>query len=201
MSQKAWYEDDFEKILFDEATVLKKVRELAADITKDYESIIQKGNELIIVGLLNGSYMFLSELSKVINLPMKVDTMNIKSYNSTNSSGTIKLLKDLDLDPSGSHVLICEDLIGTGNTLHWLQRHIRSKRTASLKICTLVRKMTRRRKVDINIDYCGFECADDFLVGYGMDYEEQYRTLPFIAIFHPKVYKLADDDEKKVFVA
>jgi len=197
MSKRNWYQDDLVKVLFDEATISKRVRELATDITKDYENYIREGEQLIIVGLLKGSYMFLSDLSKRINLPVRVDMMTVKSYQGRNSSGNVKLLKDLDLDPTGAHVLICEDMIDTGRTLIWLQRHLESKNTASVKLCTLVRKMTDRRKVDIKIDYCGFECADVFLVGYGMDFDERYRTLPCIGILHPKIYKQEEDDEEK----
>merc|ERR1719397_1773812 len=124
---------------------------------------------------------------------MIVDMMSVKSYQGKQSTGTIKLLKDLDVDPTGSHILIVEDLIDTGNTLLWLKRHIKSKCTASVKICTLVRKMTNRRKIDIKVDYCGFECNDEFLVGYGMDYDELYRTLPCIAILKPEVYKVLEE--------
>jgi len=197
MSKRNWYQDDLVKVLFDEATISKRVRELATDITKDYENYIREGEQLIIVGLLKGSYMFLSELSKRINLPVQVDMMTVKSYQGRNSSGNVKLLKDLDHDPTGAHVLVCEDMIDTGRTLIWLQRHLKSKNTASVKLCTLVRKMTDRRKVDIKIDYCGFECADVFLVGYGMDFDERYRTLPCIGILHPKIYKQEEDDEEK----
>jgi len=197
MSKRNWYQDDLVKVLFDEATISKRVRELATDITKDYENYIREGEQLIIVGLLKGSYMFLSDLSKRINLPVRVDMMTVKSYQGRNSSGNVKLLKDLDLDPTGAHVLICEDMIDTGRTLIWLQRHLESKNTASVKLCTLVRKMTDRRKVDIKIDYCGFESPDVFLVGYGMDFDERYRSLPCIGILNPKIYKQEEEDEEK----
>jgi len=197
MSQKNWYDDDLQKVLFDEATISNRVRELAADITEDYENDIRNGEELIIVGLLKGSFMFLSELAKRINLPVKVDMLTVKSYQGTSSTGTVKLIKDLDLDPTGAHILVCEDMIDTGRTLIWLQRHLKTKNTASVKLCTLVRKLTDRRKVDIKIDYCGFECPDLFLVGYGMDFDERYRTMPCIGVLHPKMYKHEDEDEEK----
>jgi len=197
MSQKNWYDDDLQKVLFDEATISNRVRELAADITEDYENDIRNGEELIIVGLLKGSFMFLSELAKRINLPVKVDMLTVKSYQGTSSTGTVKLIKDLDLDPTGAHILVCEDMIDTGRTLIWLQRHLKTKNTASVKLCTLVRKLTDRRKVDIKIDYCGFECPDLFLVGYGMDFDERYRTMPCIGVLHPKMYEHEDEDEEK----
>jgi len=198
MSRKSWFEDDLLKVLYDEATISKMVGELAADITKYYEPIIREGGELIIVGLLKGSFIFLSDIVKRINLPLKVDMMTVQSYKGSSSSGTVRLLKDLDIDPTGAHILVCEDLIETGRTLAWLVRHLQSKRTASVKLCTLIRKMTDRRVVDVKIDYCGFECADNFLVGYGMDYNERYRTLPFVGILHPKVYRLEDDEKSMV---
>jgi len=197
MSQKNWYDDDLQKVLFDEATISNRVRELAADITEDYENDIRNGEELIIVGLLKGSFMFLSELAKRINLPVKVDMLTVKSYQGTNSTGNVKLIKDLDLDPTGAHILVCEDMIDTGRTLIWLQRHLETKNTASVKLCTLVRKITNRRKIDIKLDYCGFECPDLFLVGYGMDFDERYRTMPCIGVLHSKMYKHEDDDEEK----
>jgi len=197
MSQKNWYEDDLQKVLFDEATISNRVRELAADITEDYENEIRNGEELIIVGLLKGSFMFLSEIAKRINLPVKVDMVTVKSYQGINSKGNVKLMKDLDLDPTGAHILVCEDMIDTGRTLVWLQRHLKTKNTKSVKLCILVRKLTHRRKVDIKIDYCGFECPDLFLVGYGMDFDERYRTMPCIGVLHPKMYKHEDEDEEK----
>jgi len=197
MSQKNWYEEDLQEVLFDEATISKRVRELAAEISEDYGNKIRKGEELIIVGLLKGSFMFLSDIAKRINLPVKVDMVTCKSYQGRNSTGNVKLIKDLELDATGAHVLVCEDLIDTGNTLIWLLRHLSFKNTASVKLCTLLRKLTDRRKVDIKVDYCGFECADEFIVGYGMDFDERYRTMPCIGILHPKMYKHEDEVEEK----
>jgi len=183
-----WYEDDLLEVLFDEATISRRVQEMGEEITEVYRQTLKKDERIVLVGLLKGSYMFLSDLSKTINLPIQIDVMSVQSYSGQSSTGTIKLLKDLDIDPTNVHILICEDLIDTGNTLSWLQKHLESKDTASVKICTFLRKKTERRKVDIKIDFCGFECEDKFIVGYGMDFNERYRNLPIIGVLKPKMY-------------
>jgi len=185
-----------EEVLFDEDTIAKRVQQMGEAITAEYMQIVKMNEPIILVGLLKGSYMFLSDLSKTINLPIQIDVMNVKSYSGRNSTGTVKLLKagfsadkDLDIDPTNAHILICEDLIDTGNTLTWLQKHLESKAPASVKICTFIRKKTKRRSVDVKIDFCGFECEDKFIVGYGMDFDERYRNLPVIGVLHEKMYK------------
>merc|ERR1719433_552339 len=123
--------------------IQKRVAELGQEITEEYQKL-NDGKKIILVGLLKGSYMFLSDLSKRINLPVIMDVMNVRSYSGTNTTGTIKLIKDLDVDPTNKHVLICEDLIDTGATLSWLKKHLESKKCASVKIATLIRKKTER---------------------------------------------------------
>jgi len=184
-----WYEDDLLEVLFDEATISRRVQEMGEEITNAYRQILKKGERIVLIGLLKGSYMFLSDLSKAINLPIQIDVMSVKSYAGQSSTGTVKLLKDLEIDTTNVHILICEDLIDTGNTLSWLQKHLESKDTASVKICTFIQKKTERRKVDINIDFYGFECEDKFIVGYGMDFNERYRNLPIIGVLKPKMYE------------
>jgi len=184
-----WYEDDLLEVLFDEATISRRVQEMGEEITNAYRQILKKGERIVLIGLLKGSYMFLSDLSKAINLPIQIDVMSVKSYDGQSSTGTVKLLKDLEIDTTNVHILICEDLIDTGNTLSWLQKHLESKDAASVKICIFIQKKTERRKVDIKIDFCGFECEDKFIVGYGMDFNERYRNLPIVGVLKPKMYE------------
>merc|ERR1719273_659630 len=185
---KPFWSDCITEILYSDEEIQKRVAEMGTKISKDYAEINKTTTPIILVGLLKGSYMFLSDLSKRVNLPVIIDVMNVRSYSGKQSTGTIKLIKDLDVDPTDKHVLICEDLIDTGTTLAWLKEHLKSKKCASVKISTLIRKITPRRKVKIDIDYCGFECEDQFIVGYGMDYDEKYRNLPFVGVLDEKVY-------------
>lgn len=132
--------------------------------------------------------VFLADLLRHFTIPYKVDFMVVSSYGAaTTSSGSIRLNKDMGLDASGMDVLIIEDLIDTGNTLHWIQNHLKSKGCASIKICCLLDKK-ERRTVPITADYVGFECPDEFIVGYGMDYGEDYRCLPFIGVLKSKAF-------------
>merc|ERR1719495_2252110 len=148
-----FYANEITKVLFTEDMITAKLRELGAQITKDYQ-----GQNLIVVGLLRGALIFLADLVRHINLPVTIDVMTVKSYSGTASTGTVKLIKDLDEDPTGKHILIAEDLIDTGNTLVWLSNHLKSKNCASVKLCCLLNKQTKRRKVDVPIHYTGFNC-------------------------------------------
>jgi len=200
-TESRWYEDDLEEVLFDEIAIARRVQEMGEEITKSYQKVADNNEKIILVGLLKGSYMFLSDLSKTIDLPIVVDVMTVRSYSGNRSTGSIKLLKDLDIDPKGAHVLICEDLVDTGTTLTWLMKHLESKETASVKLCTFIRKNTKRRTNDIKIDFCGYECKDKFIVGYGMDYDELYRNIPVIGVLREKIYSSEKDsleEESKV---
>ena len=164
--------------LIDRKTVENRIKELAKQIEKDYA-----GEELYCVGLLKGSVVFLSDLVKEINSPVVIDFMSVSSYGSeTVSSGDVKILKDTDLDLRGKHVLIVEDIIDTGLTLEHVIKYFKdSKGVKTLKTCTLLSK-PERRKVNIDIDYIGFDVPDKFVIGYGLDYDQKYRNLPYIAV-------------------
>ena len=164
--------------LIDRKTVENRIKELAKQIEKDYA-----GEEVYCVGLLKGSVVFLSDLVKEINSPVIIDFMSVSSYGSeTVSSGDVKILKDTDLDLRGKHVLIVEDIIDTGLTLEHVIRYFKeSKGVKTLKTCTLLSK-PERRKVNIDIDYIGFDVPDKFVIGYGLDYDQKYRNLPYIAV-------------------
>lgn len=164
--------------LIDRKTVENRIKELAKQIEKDYA-----GEELYCVGLLKGSVVFLSDLVKEINISVIIDFMSVSSYGSeTVSSGDVKILKDTDLDLRGKHVLIVEDIIDTGLTLEHVIKYFKdSKGVKTLKTCTLLSK-PERRKVNIDIDYIGFDVPDKFVIGYGLDYDQKYRNLPYIAV-------------------
>ena len=164
--------------LIDRKTVENRIKELAKQIEKDYA-----GEEVYCVGLLKGSVVFLSDLVKEINSPVVIDFMSVSSYGSeTVSSGDVKILKDTDLDLRGKHVLIVEDIIDTGLTLEHVIKYFKeSKGVKTLKTCTLLSK-PERRKVNIDIDYGGFDVPDKFVIGYGLDYDQKYRNLPYIAV-------------------
>jgi len=175
--------EDIEKVLFSEEDIKKKVRELGGKISKDY-----KGKDLLLISVLRGGVVFLADLIRHISIPVSVDFMAISSYGSTTESlGVVKLLKDLEESIDKKHVLVVEDIIDTGLTLNYLLRNLQSRHPASLKVCALLDKSVRRI-VDIPIDYKGFDVPDVFVVGYGLDYEQKYRNLPFIGILKPEVY-------------
>jgi hypoxanthine phosphoribosyltransferase len=176
-------ENDVKEVLFDTRALDKRVRELAGQINRDYS-----GYELLVVGVLKGATVFLSDLIRHIQLPIEVDFIAASSYgNATESSGVVRILKDLDYPLQGRHVLLIEDLIDTGLTLHYLAENLKSREPASFRICTLLDK-PERRQVDIEVHYKGFDIPDEFIVGYGIDYSQKYRNLPYIATLKPEVY-------------
>lgn len=163
-------------ILFDPHTLAEKVQQLGARIAHDHQ-----GQELLVIGILKGANVFMADLIRAIDLPMQIDFMAVSSYgHSTQSSGVVKINKDLDTDINNRHVLIVEDIIDSGLTLKYLTENLQTRHPKSLKICTLLDK-PERRKADIQIDYTGFEIPDIFIVGYGIDYAEHYRNLPYVA--------------------
>jgi len=174
---------DIKEVLFTEEELKKRIEEMAARISEDYE-----GQELLVIGVLKGANMFLSDLIRKIDLPMEVDFIAASSYgNATKSSGVVRILKDLDYPIQDRHVLLIEDLIDTGLTLHYLAENLKSRTPASFRICTLLDK-PERRKIDIEVSYIGFNIPDEFIVGYGIDYSQKYRNLPYIATLKPEVY-------------
>lgn len=169
------------EVLVDREALASRVDELAAQITADYA-----GRELLLVGVLKGAVFFMADLARRIDLPVSLDFMAVSSYgSSTDSSGVVRILKDLDLDIEGRHVLIVEDIIDSGLTLSYLLKNLRSRKPASLDVCALLTKPTRRR-IEIPCRYVGFEIPDKFVVGYGLDLAEQFRTLGFIGVLEPE---------------
>ncbi|MFY9175305.1 MAG: hypoxanthine phosphoribosyltransferase [Peptococcia bacterium] len=165
------------KVLISEEKVQQRVKELGQQLQEEY-----KGKDLFVLGILKGSVVFLADLIRAIDLPLQVDFMAVSSYGkSTNSSGVVRILKDLDADIRGKDVLIVEDIVDTGLTLSYLLEILNSREPASLKICTFLDKPSRR-EANIVPDYNGFEIPDEFVVGYGLDYSEKYRNLPYIGV-------------------
>jgi len=163
--------------LYTEEQIAKRVVELAEIINKDYE-----GEDILLVGILKGASVFVADLMRKIKADTNIDFMSVSSYgNSTETSGSIKILKDLDVDIKGKNVLVVEDIIDSGVTLKNLVETLETREPKSLKLCTLLDK-PQRRKTDVKVDYVGFVIEDKFIVGYGIDYAEKYRNLPYIAI-------------------
>ena len=175
--------NDLEQVLISEEEIAGRVRELGAEITEDY-----KGCNLVVVGILKGALMFMADLIRHIKIPVLMDFAVVSSYGaSTETSGVVRILKDLDQPIEGKHVLIVEDIIDTGLTMHYLVHNLQARKPASVKVCTLLDKPSRR-EVDIKPDYCGFSIPDKFVVGYGLDYAEYYRNLPQVGVLKEEVY-------------
>ena len=175
---------DVERILITSEEIGARVRELGQQITNDYA-----GQEILMIGVLRGAVIFMADLARSIKRPMDIDFMAITSYGlSTNSSGVVRIIKDLDEVVEGRHILIIEDIIDSGLTLNHLVDNIKSRKPASVRICTLLSKPDRR-KVNVTVDYNGFIIPDHFVVGYGLDYAGKYRNLPFIGVLKPEIYQ------------
>ena len=171
------------KVLLSEEEVDARIRQIAAKISKDYA-----GKEIHMICVLKGGVFFTCELAKRITVPVSLDFMSVSSYgDDTKSSGVVKIVKDLDQPLIGKDVLIVEDILDTGVTLSHLVPMLKLRRPNSVRLCTILSKPSRR-KVDIEPDYCGFEVPDEFVVGYGLDYDEKYRNLPYVGVLKPEVY-------------
>lgn len=174
---------DLERVLLTEQQIADKLTEMAAAIDADYA-----GRDLLLVGVLKGAVMVMADLSRRIHLPVTMDWMAVSSYGSgTKSSGVVRILKDLEVDLHGRHVLVVEDIIDSGLTLSWLVSNLRSRNPESVEIATFLRK-PEAAKVDVDVRYVGFDIPNEFVVGYGLDYAERYRTLPFVGTLAPHVY-------------
>ena len=174
---------DLDKVLISEDVLRARVAELAAEIDADYA-----GEDLLLVGVLKGAVMIMADLARAMRTPVHMDWMACSSYGSgTRSSGVVRILKDLDTDISGRHVLVVEDIVDSGLTLSWLMGNLASRRPASLKVCVLLRKPAATR-MGTEVAYTGFDIGDEFVVGYGLDYAERYRNLPFIGTLAAHVY-------------
>lgn len=176
---------EIDRIMINEEEIQTKVSEIAKRITEDYKNVKE---EILLVGILKGSVVFLSDLCRKIDIPVSIDFISISSYgNSTQSTGDVRVLKDLDRNIEDKHIIIVEDIIDSGYTLEYLLASIKAKKAKSVKIATLLSKPSRR-VVDVPVDYIGFEIEDEFIVGYGIDYAEKYRNLPFIGVIKREVY-------------
>jgi len=175
--------NDIEKVLISEEELKEIIARLGKQITEDY-----KDKNLLVVSVLKGSVMVMADLLREIKLPLRIDFMSVSSYGSgTTSSGTVKIIKDLDINLAGYDLLIVEDILDSGVTLSSLKQILLTRGPASVKICTLLDK-PERRKADIKADYVGAQIPDAFVVGYGLDYDEKYRNLPYVGILSPSVY-------------
>ena len=176
--------EDIGEILFTEEELAAKCTELAEIIDQDYS-----GKELVLVGILKGSFMFMADLARRTTIPLELDFMSVSSYGSaTESTGVVRILKDLDHDIKDKHILIVEDIIDTGNTLAYLIEYLNARGAASVEIICLLDKPARRTKL-LNVKYVGFLIPDAFIIGYGIDYAEHYRNLPFVATLKEEVYR------------
>lgn len=175
---------DIDHILVSEEELQAKVAELGAQISADYE-----GKDLLLVSILKGAVVFMADLMRAVSIPCGIDFMVVSSYGgaNTSSTGLVKIIKDLDQDLSGKDVLIVEDILDTGITLSHLMPMLQMRKPNSLHLCTILSKPSRR-KADIEPDYCGFEVPDEFVVGYGLDYDEKYRNLPYVGVLKPEIY-------------
>ena len=176
-------EHDLDKVRLTEEQIAKRVKELGEIITKDY-----KGKNLFVIGILRGASVFMSDLIREIKLPLEIDFMAVSSYGvSTKSSGVVRIAKDLDSTIGDKDVLVVEDIVDTGLTLKYIVENLQSRKPASVKICTLLDKPSRR-VTDVEVAYNGFTIPDEFVVGYGLDYGEIYRNLPYIGVLKPEIY-------------
>jgi hypoxanthine phosphoribosyltransferase len=175
--------DDIAETLVSEQEIQAKVAELGRRISEDYA-----GSEILLIGLLRGAIVFLSDLMRAISIPVRLDFIGISSYGASTESGAVRLVMDLETDIAGRHVLVVEDIVDTGKTLSYLLENLKARQPASLRICALLDK-PERRTVPIAIDYVGFEIADKFVVGYGLDFAEGYRNLPFVGVLKEHLYR------------
>ena len=177
---------DVKEVLIPSADIQEKVREIGGRITEDY-----RGEKPLLIGVLRGAVVVMGDLMRSIDLPCEIDFMDISSYGSgTSSSGVVRILKDLEEDITGRHVLIVEDIVDTGLTLSYLRRSLLARKPASLEICALLTKPSKRR-VELPVKYLGFEVPDEFVVGYGLDYDGSYRNLPDICVLKPEAFEKA----------
>ncbi len=174
---------DIEEVLISKEEIEQRVKEMGVEISRMYS-----GQELLLVCILKGGVMFLADLARSISIPCQLDFMAVSSYGAaTETSGIVRILKDLDKSIQGKHVLLVEDVVDTGLTLQYLVNNLKERKPASLRICSLLNKIANRQ-VSIPVDLIGFEIPDKFVVGYGLDYAGHYRHLPFVAVLKPEIY-------------
>ena len=177
------FDNDIQEVLFSEEQLKNRVQEIARQITADYQ-----GKEIMLISVLRGSFVFMADLCRAIDLPCTLDFMAVSSYGKgTKSSGQVQITKDLTEDITGRDILVVEDILDSGNTLSYLLQILQARKPASMRLCTLLDKPERRVK-PVEVHYTGFSIPDEFVVGYGLDYAEKYRNLPYIGILKPAVY-------------
>lgn len=175
--------DDLGEILFDEEKIAEIVKNMGQQISKDYE-----GKNLLLVSVLKGSLIFMADLMRQITVPCSIDFLSVSSYGAgTNTTGEVRILKDLDASLEGKDVLVVEDILDSGVTLSYLLKNLSARNPNSIRLCTFLDKPDRRR-IDVHAEYIGASIPDAFIVGYGLDYAEKYRNLPFVAVLKPEVY-------------
>lgn len=180
----AWYADQIERIIIDEAELAAKVKELAKVISADYSDV----DGVLLVGVFKGAVMFMADLARALTVPVEMEFMALSSYgNAATSSGTVRIMKDLDTDLKDKHVIVVEDIIDSGLTLSWLLKYLESRNPESVSVVSMLRKPDAQR-IDVPVKYLGFNIPNEFVVGYGLDYAERYRELPFIGVIKPEVY-------------
>jgi hypoxanthine phosphoribosyltransferase len=176
--------DDVHEVLIDRERLQERIRELAQEIEEDYRDVERP----LLLCVLKGAFVFLADLTRLLDMPHEVDFMAISSYGAgTASSGAVRIVLDLKEDIAGRHVLIVEDIIDSGRTLDYMRRNLLARAPATLRICTLLNKPSRRA-VDVPVDYVGFDIPDEFVVGYGLDFAQLYRNFPFIAVLKPSAF-------------
>ena len=179
------FEDDIKSIMYPADTIAAKVKEIGAAITRDYKDVRE---EIFCVGILKGAVVFYTDLVRQIKVGVHFDFMVASSYGSgTTSSGAVKILKDLDYDIAGKHLILIEDIVDSGTTMAYLLKYCSGRGAKSVRLCSLLNKPSRR-VADINVDYVGFDVPDEFLVGYGLDYDGKYRNLSYIGVLKPEIY-------------
>lgn len=180
---------DISEVLYTEDQVRQRVAEIGAALTEEYADVAERGEGIVLLSVLRGAAIFMADLAREIKVPLEMDFVAVSSYgNGVKSSGEVKIVKDLSSNIRGKHVIIAEDILDSGLTLSYLLRNLQSRQPASIEVVTLLRKLTRQQ-AKINCKYVGFECPDQFIVGYGLDYSERYRNLPYIGVLKPEVYR------------
>jgi hypoxanthine phosphoribosyltransferase len=183
------YPGDIKSVLLPEEQIQTRIAELGAQIGADYRALSGNDQDLLLITVLKGAVMFVTDLARAIPLPTQFEFMAVSSYGtSTSSSGVVRILKDLDRDINDRNVLIVEDVVDSGLTLSWLSRNLATRHPHSLRVCTLLRKPDALRS-NVDIAYVGFDIPNEFVVGYGLDYDERYRDLPYIGTLDPRVYQ------------
>jgi hypoxanthine phosphoribosyltransferase len=181
----ASWRKEVERILITDVQIARRIREMSGDLVRDFE-----GRELVVVSLLNGTVMFLADLIRHLSLPLRLDFIGVSSYGAGTESGDLVFTKELRLDVRGRDVLLVDDILDTGKTLYRVLDKLRALKPRRIKTCVLLNKAARRVE-DVEADYVGFEIPDFFVVGYGLDFAERYRNLPFVGVLYPHVYKMA----------